>query len=380
MIGSTIKKIFIDKRVIKEKITQRILTNWGGSDYDVIDDNEFQLLSDRLSIAKGKRVLYITSKAGGMVKDCPATLNPYICCRYYVINQLTQCPMDCTYCILQGYLNSPVITLYTDIDEVFSNIDQLIIDQPGRLFRFGTGELTDSLALDNLTGLSTDFIQFFNDKRNTLIEFKTKSDRIENLLMGSSHNVVVSWSINPQEIVEKEEIGTCSMIKRLQAAKQCQDAGYLLGFHFDPILWIPDWESAYKNVVDQIFSVINGARIAWISLGSFRYPSQLKPIIEKRFPQSSIIYEEMITGMDGKERYPKPLRIELYKKLIDWLKEKERDLFIYLCMESSDVWNKTIGFRPQNNEDLDFLFAKSIYERFPEIKMDVPQQDVYQNS
>lgn len=372
-----LKKIFINKSIVDEPLTRRVLARCSGIPFEVIDDGKMKAYLDQITLAMGKRILYMTWHPGEMVKPCPGTLPPYLCCRYTVINQMIQCPIDCTYCILQNYLESPVVTLYVNFSDVFRSVNQLLSDQPSRFFRFGTGELTDSLALDHLTEFSKDFIHFFSKKRNALIEFKTKTVQVGNLLNSSSKNVVVSWSLNPQKIVSKEEFLSSRLQERLLAAQQCQERGFLLGFHFDPILWVPKWEALYSKLIQQIFSYVDGSRIAWISLGSLRYPFPLKKIIQQRFTQTRIIYEEVIQGMDGKMRYPKPMRVEMYQKIYGWLKDQDPDLFVYFCMESAEIWDRVMGTHPESNEELDFWFARHLWERFPELEMDEPDRESY---
>jgi len=285
--------------------------------------------------------------------------------------------MDCTYCVLQGYLSIPLITLYVNIEDIFSSVDGILKSEPDRFFRFGTGELGDSLALDPITHLSGDFISFFNEKSNCVIELKTKTANIQSVLNHHPKNTVISWSVNPQEFVETEEYGTASIQERLNSARKCQHAGYLLGFHFDPIIYFPNWEIDYQRTIEQIFKQVDSKRIAWISLGCLRYPSQLKEIIEKRFPQTRIVYEEFIRGLDGKQRYPKPLRIKMYRKIVQWIREQAPDLFIYFCMELPDVWDHGLGVDPESNEMLDFWFAESLYHRFPELELKPPRIQDY---
>ena len=74
----------------------------------------------------------------------------------------------------------------------------------------------------------------------------------------------------------------------------------------------------------------------------------MKGIIQKRFPDSRIIYGEFITGLDGKMRYFKPLRIDLYRKMAKWIRELAPDVLIYLCMEDDEVWRKSLGFIPSD--------------------------------
>jgi len=377
-VSIPIKKIYVDGRVIDEPLTKRILENTPGIQHQIIDVEEFEEhIAHRLTPSQGKRILFITGQKGDLVKPCPGTLAPYLCCRYSVINQIMQCPMDCTYCVLQEYLDNPVMILHTDMDDVFDDIDCLVENQPGRFFRFGTGELSDSLVLDAVTELTQDYARFFSSKRNTLIEFKTKTSRIDTLLNVSPKNIVVSWSVNPQPIIDTDEFFSARLDERLDAARRCQDRGFLLGFHFDPILHTPDWEALYHSLIQQLFSHVDGSRIAWVSLGSLRYPPRLKEIALKRFPRSRIFYEEMIRGMDGKMRYPKPMRVEMYRKIYGWLMEKAPDLFVYFCMESPDVWDRVTGTHPASNAELDFWFARNLYRRFPELDMDSPNRASY---
>ena len=372
-----IEKIIIDNRVVADELTRRILKNSSHIPSEIVTEEILNVKTSKFSFTEGKRILAVTTQNGEMVKPCPGTLPPYICCQYTVINQITQCPMDCTYCVLQAYLKNPFITIYTNLTDIFQSIDKLLGTQPWRFFRFGTGELSDSLALDNFTGLSRDYAEFFSTKKNALIEFKTKTDSIELLLDSPTKNVVVSWSLNPQIIADREETLSANVRDRLKAARKCQDKGFLIGFHFDPILWVPEWESLYYELIQKLFSWVDGSGIVWISMGSLRYPPVLKEIVQKRFPKSKIVYEEMIRGLDGKMRYPRPLRVEMYKKIYQWLKEKSPDLFIYFCMESPVVWDQVMGTHPVSNGELDFWFARSLKERFPFLDIDVPQFDKY---
>src|SRR4030042_461380 len=170
-------------------------------------------------------------------------------------------------------------------------------------------------------------------------------------------------------------MGAASLEKRLSAARLCQDWGFLLGFHFDPVLMRPGWENGYRNVIKKIGTTVDARRIAWVSLGTLRFPPELKSRIQARFPGSSILGEEMIRGLDGKMRCLRPLRTEAYRKMAGWLKDLEPELFVYLCMESPAVWEQVFGESPSSNADLDWRFARSLWKRFPELEMEEPARD-----
>lgn len=375
-----IREIWMDANVRDMPVTKRILKNADFLPLRIVEKESVARLMDQTSLSDGKRILYLTDQQGDQVKPCPATNPPYLCCRYTVINQVQQCPMDCTYCILQNYLASPLITVNVDLDSIFSEIERLLNKFPNRFFRFGTGELGDSLALDSITQNSLDYIEFFRNQKNCLIELKTKSVNIQNLPEKTPGNTVISWSLNPEIITQKEERYATRLNERLAAAQTCEEKGYLLGFHFDPIIHFKDWESSYKEVIDKLFHAIEGSRIVWISLGTLRFPPALKSTAQKRFPNNHILYEEMIRGLDGKMRYLRPLRIEMYQKIAGWIKEHHPDIFLYFCMESESVWKRVLGNAPSSNAELDYWFARSIHQHFPEIDMIVPKQEYYKES
>jgi spore photoproduct lyase len=374
-----IQAIFLNKAVVDDAVTVQILKRADGIPVEIIDDEKAESLRRELSLSKGKRFLYLAHFPGNPVKPCPATAPPYLCCRYTVINQILQCPMDCTYCILQGYLDTPVVTLYTNLDTIFRNVHQTLSGQPGRLFRFGTGELGDSLVLDDLAELSGKYADYFSKISNAVIELKTKTAQIDGLMGLTPRHTIISWSLNPQSIINSEECHTAPLAERLNAARRCQDAGYPVGFHFDPILFFPGWEKEYDTVVRLLFDTLDGSRIAWISLGTLRFPPSLKAIIQERFPGSRIVYEEMIRGLDGKMRYPRPVRTELVRTIARSIKTRFKEVFVYLCMEHPSVWDAALGRHPESNAELDFWFAQNLFRRFPEMAISEPRREDYRD-
>ena len=135
-------------------------------------------------------------------------------------------------------------------------------------------------------------------------------------------------------------------MERLEAARACQEKGFRLGFHFDPIFYFPGWEEAYQKTVAALFRRVDPEKIAWISLGCFRYMPPLAPIMRERFPRARFIHEEFIPALDGKRRYPQPRRVALYRRMVEWIEAWGRGVLVYLCMENPAVWRQVFGFIP----------------------------------
>lgn len=315
-------------------------------------------------ILEGKKILFLSPYLGQFLKRCPGTRG-YTCCGYWVINTLLNCPMDCSYCILQGYLQEPYIVLNLPMERAFEEVRRVLDLRPRHILRVGTGELSDSLALDPWVGFNQEAISFFSRLEGALLELKTKAHEVDHLL-GLDHRsrTVISWSLNPQRIVEKEEKHTSPLDRRLEAARRCQEAGYPLGFHLDPIIYHPGWEEDYRGLIEGLFRRVDPRGVIWISLGTLRYPPRLERIIRERFPTTEVLQGELLPAEDGKVRYLKPLRIEIYRKVVSWFKEHSEDLFIYLCMEREDVWQEVFGRKPGGTTGLMELFDSRIREFF----------------
>ncbi len=359
-----LKEVYLEPSLEGHPFVQRILQGLGHLPSVHIDDLD-SLINELTSYQEdpwreGKTTLLIRSYQGRLVKDCPGTRD-HICCGYKVINVMTNCPIDCSYCILQVYLNNPFLTLYPEIDKIFQEIEEILDRHPHRFFRFGTGELGDSLAFDGIIGFSSEAVPFFANKRNGILELKTKAAEVGHLLaLDHKGRTVVSWSLNPPKIIEEEEHMAAPLGERLGAARLCQDAGYHLGFHFDPLIHYPGWEEDYRRTVDLLFEQIDPGRVIWVSLGGLRCPPYLKQVAQERFPSTKIFSGELISGEDGKLRYLKPIRVEMYRKMISWLQAYDEDLFVYLCMERDDVWQEVFGSSPKTREGLNKRFEERI--------------------
>ncbi len=359
------RHVYIDEAVLDEPVTKTILTR--------VDKGRVEVIGDIPPVIKaawsrpdpwreGKKDLLVTRQKGEVIKACPGTPE-FLCCNYYVMNQIINCTMDCSYCFLQSYLTNPLIVVNVNIEEILDELDQKILDHPGRFWRIGTGELSDSLSLDHLTGMARLLIPFFEARQNIFFEFKTKTDHIDTLIemakIKPPKNIMISWTLNTQDQIAGQEYRTASLIDRLEAARKCQASGYPVAFHFDPLIHSPDWRKSYASVIEEIYKRLDKRLILWFSLGTFRFSPKLKKIIKTRFPKNPIIYAEMVKGEDGKIRYPRTLRIEMYKFMVEALGAHDPDVVTYLCMESPQVWESVLGWSPSSPIQLDALLHKT---------------------
>ena len=352
------EQIFVERAVENSPITKNVLDRLPGVPTRSIDLTEFLLEQSQRwnpTIPRSKQSLILAHHKGNFFKPCPGRQAKEgfkgVCCNYFVINYASNCHMECSYCYLQSYLNFPYMTIYANEADLVAELKSAFAQSPQEFFRIGTGELADSLALDPLTSYSTVLVEFFARQPNAVLELKTKSNCVENLLrLEHEGKTVVSWSMNPRYVQEREEHKTASISQRLKAAKECVRAGYPVGFHLDPLIFYAGWETGYKDLIEEIFQVVPGTSVAWISLGSLRVTSQLKEIIRRRFPNSLLPLGELVPNPDGKMRYFKPVRVKIYRQVLEWIREKSPSTHVYACMEGPGVWKEVFQRVPKEAE------------------------------
>jgi spore photoproduct lyase len=300
--------------------------------------------------AAGKRRMVIMRRRSPFLMACPAGSAKFACCGYLVLTLASNCPMDCSYCFLQEYVaDNPGFQIYANYDDAFAELEKLRASAPDRHFRVGTGELADSLAMDSLTGLSVDLVNFFAARDNLTLELKTKTDEIETLLaVDPRGRVMVSWTLSPRRVFEACEHRTASPSQRIAAARRVLDAGYRVAFHLDPMIAYPDAERDYLELMNELFSTIAPAKISFISMGGLRMTTALRTAARHRFPSDPMLLGEDVLAEDGRYRTFAPMRIRLYKILADKFKAAGAEVPSYLCMETASVHERVFGTPPSH--------------------------------
>ena len=328
----------------------------------------------------GKKSLSFVPYKGEKMDTCATIHDEYVCCNVKVLKSVSNCPFDCSYCFLQNYLTNPQLEVVEDHDLLIQEIESKIKAQPWRFFRIGTWELGDSLALDEQTGQAKMLIDYFSTVQNAVLELKTKSDVVDPILdCNHQQKTVISWSMNTDYIINTEEHKTASLAQRLVAIEKVVSAGYLVGLHFDPMIYYDDWESDYMSLLDECYRVLPKDQVAWLSIGSLRFNPEQKRLIENNFRGSKLTCQEMIKGSDNKVRYVKPIRIEMYRAMIKKIKLLwGTEPLVYLCMERWDMWDKLMDKKPKSIAELDHLFADYFHRNYPHVNPDIPNLALYQ--
>jgi spore photoproduct lyase len=288
------------------------------------------------------RTLLITTSKGRILSRCPGSKG-HQCCNYLTVDLYIGCGIGCSYCAMQGYLNFAPQTVQVDTETGIKALRKTALSNTNRTIRVGSGEVGDSLLFDPVFGLTEDYITGVSDLPNVFFETKSKTSFVDHLLdIPEKGNAVLGFSLNPPDIIKKEEGLSAPLEERLEAARKAVRAGYLVSFHFDPVIAGSDRQKAYRKAVQAVQSLsLPPEKIAWISLGTFRYTKRLKEVMDPR----PYLMEEFVPCRDGKYRYLQNIRLEIYREMIENLGQIT-GAPVYLCMESDAVWRKLYGSVP----------------------------------
>lgn len=361
--------IFIDVNSISSKLANRVMDLAGPGQVQIVTERPWKDQRGTMTkdeYERSKKNIYLTTFQGEFFKRCPGHSPGLSCCNYFVLNFGQQCDLDCSYCYLQSFLNNRVMTIYTNLDQALQELRALGPSMGKHKLRVGTGEVIDSLSLDPVTLFSHDLIEFFKDYPNWTLEFKTKTNYVQQFLQHQhADNVIVSWSINPQEIIDAEEKQTASLEERLTAAEECLNNGYQIAFHIDPMIWTPNWKAQYFELANQIHQRFKPSQMPYMSIGALRFQPDQRHLMRERFGMNSNVTKaEMFVAKDGKLRYSQNLREEMFQALKGEFLRLSPEWKIFFCMEMPETWLQVEGNSPFKNEQIKDLFDTQVLRDF----------------
>jgi spore photoproduct lyase len=287
----------------------------------------------------GKRTLLIGA-ASRFVHPFDGSLGD-VCCRPYLklVPVSNGCPYFCTYCYLAHVYREHLSAIKINVnhDQMFRQIRKALATADG-LVAFNMGEMLDSLALDHVTRLTSQLVPFFGGMRRGHLMLLTKSANIGNMLaVEPNRQVVVSWSLNTQRMIDAFEPGTASLAERIEAARQCRQHGYRIRFRIDPGMLYDGWQADYGDLVQQALASTQPENI---TLGMLRLVPGHFALAAKAYGQrgKNLGQHDLVErASDGKLRYQLRRRIAFYRHVINAIGSIDRNISTSLCRETPEV-------------------------------------------
>jgi spore photoproduct lyase len=276
---------------------------------------------------------------------CPVASPKTRCCNLLTLDAIEGCAYGCSYCSIQTFYDGNI-----SVNRDFaSKLSRLRLDK-SKIYHIGTGQSSDSLMIGDKDGILEALIDFARENPNVILEFKSKSANINALLKAKlPPNIICTFSLNPQIVVDNEEYFTASVEKRIEAAAKLAHEGILVGFHFHPMVWFEGWQKEYESIASKLIQKFKAEDTALVSMGTLTFTKPvLKQIRQKAEPTK--ILQMPLYKTNGKFSYPLHIKKQMFGVLYKAFESWHDKVFFYLCMEDESLWRDVFGFEYDSNE------------------------------
>jgi spore photoproduct lyase len=278
-----IETIYVEKQIENESKTIQILKKFPQAKKILCD--RYQQIFNRKNqcyfLQREKRALILAKKNHSLIQPLP--FSPGIGRKdNYYFSLIYNCPFFCSYCFLQGFYRSSHFLVFINGEDFQKEVEKVLTNHPNSCF-FCSHD-GDILATDFFLNFVEEFFPFFEKHPKALFEIRTKSTNITRLFERKpAENIIIAYSLNPEEVVKKVEKQAPSLAERLLSMKTLAQKGWKIGLRFDPLIYHEGFQKNYKELFEKIFSSIEEKSIHSATLGILRFPNEVyKQIIKKK--------------------------------------------------------------------------------------------------
>jgi DNA repair photolyase len=189
------------------------------------------------------------------------------------------CPLNCSYCYVTRRNNSydenykpfpsNPINIATDVDDMLSSIKNFVDTLPATkspnqchpvYYTLDIGEYSDMLS-PNFTTLTNYII-------SQLVPYKTLATSFASKISTPTHvkrlidcpipyKARIRASVSPQWVITQTEVGTASIVDRLNGLNLAFDKGYEVHLNFSPMIITNTFEDDYSQLMKLIRSIVS---------------------------------------------------------------------------------------------------------------------------
>lgn len=313
--------IYVEKSVRNHFRTREILAKFPSA--KVIEINHYKDVFCRsrqsYTLQHRSQNLILAEKHGTLLYEgapvCQSFGNEY----FYYASCMMNCVFDCEYCYLKGMYPSANIVVFVNLEDIFAEVEAVLRSHPLYLC---VSYDTDLLALEQVIGYVKEWCVFTEKHENLKIEIRTKCANKSFFKNNKPvSGVIYAFTLSPQAVIEAYEHKTPALKERLSCVAEAICADYSVRLCFDPMIYLPEWERHYEEMLEQLFHMVDLEKIIDVSVGTFRISQDYLKKIRKQEPDSAVVWFPF-QNENGFYHYPNELMEQMEGFLIERLENK----------------------------------------------------------
>lgn len=252
---------------------------------------------------------------------------------YLVPYTSSGCSAMCLYCYLVcNYNKCSYLRLFVNREQMMDRLIKVSMNSE-RENTFEIGSNSDLVLENTITGNLEWTITQFAERGRGRITFPTKFHMIEPLLnLDHRGKVIFRMSVNPQPVISRIELGTSSLMKRIDAVNRMCDAGYPCGLLIAPVIITEGWKEEYRTLLETLRDRLSPKmrQEMFLEVILMTYSFVHRAINGEAFPSAPELYDkELMTGRGrGKYCYRPEVRTDAEKFLREEIKRTLGDVEI----------------------------------------------------
>lgn len=240
---------------------------------------------------------------------------------YLVPYTSSGCVAACLYCYLVcNYNKCAYLRLFVNREQMLNKIIRTI-EKAEKNLNFEIGSNSDLILENTITNNLVWTIENFKDSSKGSLTFPTKFDMVDDILeLNHKGKIIIRMSVNPEEIINRVELGTSRLAGRIQAINKLKDADYKIGILIAPVIFVDNWKELYLELIQRLSIELSDKvkKNVFFEIIFMTYSYVHTKINEEAFPNAINLYNKELMRGRGRGKY-------MYK---DYLKNEGKKFFI----------------------------------------------------
>ena len=301
--------IYVEEKVAGSKAAENIIRQFPKA--KVIPIKHYKDVFNRghqnYSAQHRSQALILARKDGQLIYKGARVCQDFGNDNFYYTSCMMNCVFDCEYCFLKGMYQTGNLVVFLNLEDIFAEVEELLKEKPVYLC---VSYDADLLAIEPITGYVRRWLEFTAAHENLTIEVRTKSaytglfaavgrpddaagasgtDTAGCGAAAAEGRVIFAYTLSPDSVIRKMEHGTPSLAKRLYAADKAIQAGFPVRLCFDPMVYVPDWQTEYSAMLEEVFAAIPPEKVRDFSVGTFRIGKDYLKAMRRSEPYSAVV-------------------------------------------------------------------------------------------